>query len=101
MWQTKRLYMVSVSFSFPVLAETPSDAFDYLDESIHDLMANSTLEKHASVARVTFSEDGKPELGRYDAKATVYGAGSKLTLEDAFVEERRLFEMDSRQMKLF
>ncbi len=94
----KRLYVVSVSFDFPVMAETEQEARDYTDDAATDIV----LSEYAKAKRLAFTQEPprKPILPGYDIEAPVYGTMTSVTFREAIEEERRLLELEDKQIKM-
>lgn len=94
----KRLYVVSVSFDFPVMAESEQEARDYTDDAATDIV----LSEYAKAKRLVFTQSTprKPILPGYELEAPVYGLTTKVTLREAIEEERRLLELEDKQTKM-
>lgn len=84
---TKKLYVVSVSFEFPVMAESEEDALDHVDEAVEDAVRQDTL---CAYARKTyFNVKGEPRLPvGFVLTDLVYGTEKDTTLEEAIELER-------------
>ena len=94
----KRLYVVSVAFDFPVMAETEQEAKDFTDDAATDIV----LSEYAKAKRLAFTQDQprKPILPGYELEAPVYGVTTNVTFRSAIEEERRLLELEDKQIKM-
>ncbi len=83
----KTLYIVSVAFEFPVMAEDEEEAVSYIEVASEDVMK-------ASASRFDLNQ----KLPDYSPDGLVYGT-SDVTFAEAVEKEKRLAEMDSKQTK--
>lgn len=97
----KKLYLVTVSFSFPALADNEDDALDYVDDAMRD----THLPDCASAELIKIFSDGKPEhIAYWEGSALVYCKDGEVTLEEAVEHEkvrRHNEEMMKKQGNLF
>jgi hypothetical protein len=84
----KTLYIVSVAFEFPVMAEDEEEAVSYIEVASEDVMK-------ASASRFELNK----KLPDYSPDGQVYGT-SGVTFAEAVEKEKRLAEMGSKQIKL-
>ena len=85
----KKLYLVSVSFTFPALASSEEDAVSYTELAIEDGLIKAT----ASQVHI----DGP--LPDCDLEADVYGSVG-MSLKDVIDEEAKAREFASKQTKM-
>lgn len=100
MSENKKLYVVEVSFSFPVLADDEDEAVDFVEQAEKDLY----LPDVATPRLIKIFADGRPEhVAGWSAEDLVYGE-PEATLEEAVEAEknrRHDEEMLKKQGKLF
>lgn len=83
----KKLYIVSVAFEFPVMAEDEKEAISYVEVAVDDV-------QKASAAPFSLHK----KLPDYRLQDQVYGV-SNLTFGEAVEAEKKLAEMNSKQIK--